>query len=402
MKLTFLKVSTFALTLVLSSNTMIAQKSNVVSAAVEYGNFDKALMFQQDAEAAKRILLKSKSYIDPAMEHDATKDDAKAHYYNAVIHFGLMMMSGMEPDNPEMQQFQNEQTREMVEKSFKIAHKDKKFKRDVDDFINKWVGLLNSQALAAFEANEFELAFVAFAGAYSMKQMIDIEDADLLTNSIVSAKNALAVMKKDDKTEEALAFVETAFEVLPDNVDMAIEGVNLALAIKDYDKADRFFDAAAKANSEDKTLFASMGRIYLTNADEKKKELLAMDIYNPDYALVSEKVTALYGKSEKYLLRAMEIDPKYADAAYDLGVLYLGQGETLKERVKTMDYDDPNRDKLEKESEDLYAKAAGPLEIYFNAEPNADVARVLFQVYYNAGNTEKAMEFKRKAEELSN
>jgi tetratricopeptide (TPR) repeat protein len=246
------------------------------------------------------------------------------------------------------------------------------------------------------------LAFAAFAGAYSMKQMIDVEDEDLLTNSIVSAKNALAVMKKDGETEEALAFVEAAFEVLPDNVDMAIEGVNLALAIKDYDKADTFFDAAAKANSEDKTLFASMGRIYLTNADEKKKELLAMDIYNPEYALVSEKVTALYGKSEKYLLRAMEIDPKYADAAYDLGVLYLGQGETLKERVKTMDYDDPNRDKLEKESEDLYAKAAGPLEIYFDAEPNADVARVLFQVYYNAGNTEKAMEFKRKAEELSN
>ena len=98
----------------------------------------------------------------------------------------------------------------------------------------------------------------------------------------------------------------------------------------------------------------------------------------------------------------LEIDPKYADAAYDLGVLYLGLGETMKERVRQLDYEDPNREELEKKSEELYAQAAVPLEIYVEQDPNnAAVLRVLYQVYYNAGNTEKALEYKKRSEEAA-
>ncbi len=157
-----------------------------------------------------------------------------------------------------------------------------------------------------------------------------------------------------------------------------------------------------KVNPSDKQLFASIGRIFLTNADDQKKVLIAMDIYSADYSTQSDKVDDLYGKAEKNLKKALEIDPKFADAAYDLGVLYLGQGETMKERVRILDYDDPNREALEKKSEELYAQAAIPLEVYVEQDPNnSAVLRVLYQVYYNAGNTEKALEYKKRSEAVS-
>lgn len=401
MKLKFLKVSLLTLALVGAVNMVTAQKNNVVSAAVEYGKFDR-YFFTGNMDEAKKVLLNSKKYIDPAMVDNSTKDDAKAHYYNAVIHFGLMMMSGMEAENEEMKAFQSEETRDMVEKSFKIAHNDKKYKRDVDDYINNWVSLLNAQAVGAFESKDFQMAFAGFAGAYSMKKMIGIEDQDFLTNSIIAAKNAITVLKADGKKQEALDFIEASGEVLPDNADLAIEGVNIALDLKNYEQADKFFASAANANPTDKTLFASMGRIYLTAADEKKNELLAMDIYNSEYNPTSEKVNELYGRSESYLKRSLEIDPTYPEAAYDLGVLYLGQGETLRERVRVLDYDDPNREELEKKSEEYYAMAAEPLEVYFKQDSkNAAVARVLFQVYTKAGNSAKALEYKKISESLA-
>ena len=74
----------------------------------------------------------------------------------------------------------------------------------------------------------------------------------------------------------------------------------------------------------------------------------------------------------------------------------------MKERVRILDYDDPNREALEKKSEELYAQAAVPLEVYVEQDPNnSAVLSVLYQVYYNAGNTEKALEYKKRSEAVS-
>ena len=376
------------------------QKSNVVSAAVEYKKFDMAF-YAGNMEEAKKVLLNCKSYIDPAMLDETTKDDPKAHYYNGVIHFGLMIISATDPENEELKEYQTDENKERVEKSLKLAHNDKKFKGEVEDYIDRWVNMMSMQGTMMFEQKEYEMAFAGFGGAYALRQMIDIEDADMKNNALVSAKNAVITMTNDGKEAEALEFIETTNELLPDNPDLAIEGINLSFAMGDFDKAESYTERVVKTNPDDKVLFASIGRIFLTNADDQKQKLMKMDIYSADYAAQSNMVDDLFNKAEKNLKRALEIDPKFADAAYDLGVLYLGQGESIKERVRQLDYDDPNREELEKKSEEKYAQAAIPLEIYIEQDPNnAAVLRVLYQVYYNAGNTEKALEYKKRSEEV--
>ena len=398
MKFRFIKIAALAVGILVVSLAN-AQKSNVVSAAVEYKKFDMAF-YGGNMEEATSVLLNCKEYIDPAMNDESTKDDPKAHYYNGIIHFGLMIVSSAQPENEVLKQFQSEETKEIVERSLKFAHDDRKYKSEVESYIDRWVSMMSMQGSMMFEKKEYDMAFAGFGGAYALRQMIDIEDEDMKNNALVSAKNAVITMKNEGKTKEALEFIESTQELLPDNPDLAIEGINLSFELGEFEKAESFIAAVVKVNPEDKQLFASIGRIFLTNADTQKKTLMEMDIYSPDYATQSSKVDELYAKAETNLKKALEIDPKYADAAYDLGVLYLGLGETMKERVRQLDYEDPNREELEKKSEELYAQAAVPLEIYVEQDPNnAAVLRVLYQVYYNAGNTEKALEYKKRSEE---
>ncbi|MDG0973545.1 MAG: tetratricopeptide repeat protein [Crocinitomicaceae bacterium] len=398
MKFRFIKIAALAVGILVVSLAN-AQKSNVVSAAVEYKKFDMAF-YGGNMEEATSVLLNCKEYIDPAMTDESTKDDPKAHYYNGIIHFGLMIVSSAQPENEVLKQFQSEETKEIVEKSLKFAHDDRKYKAEVESYIDRWVNMMSMQGSMMFEKKEYDMAFAGFGGAYALRQMIDIEDEDMKNNALVSAKNAVITMKNEGKTKEALEFIESTQELLPDNPDLAIEGINLSFELGEFEKAESFIAAVVKVNPDDKQLFASIGRIFLTNADTQKKTLMEMDIYSPDYATQTSKVDELYAKAETNLKKALEIDPKYADAAYDLGVLYLGLGETMKERVRQLDYEDPNREELEKKSEELYAQAAVPLEIYVEQDPNnAAVLRVLYQVYYNAGNTEKALEYKKRSEE---
>jgi tetratricopeptide (TPR) repeat protein len=377
-----------------------AQNSNVVSAALEYKKYTPAL-YSQDFDEAKKVLMEAKEFIDPAMKHESTKDEDKAHYYNAVIYFGLMELSGME-GNEDLKAYQNEETMKMVKESMMIAYNSRKYKRDVEDFVNQKVAMANMAGKTFFEQEKYEMAYQGFAGAFELQKMIEIEDEDMKTNALISAKNAVATMKKEGKSDEALEFIESTREVFPKNADLAIEGVNIALDNGNMEKAEEFFKAAAEVDPKNKLLFSSMGSIYLASADKAYVELNAMEITDEGYVEKAEEVETLYTKAENNLKRALEIDPEYLDASYNLGVLYLGRGEKLTQKANQMDFNDPQYEPTMTKSEEMYKNAIAPLEVYIKQDPNnVGVLTVLFQVHRKAGNTDKALEYKKRADEAA-
>lgn len=397
------KVALFAGIIVISTS-INAQNSNVVSAAIEYKKYLPELM-SGNVEGAKKVLMEAKSFIDPAMKHEDTKDDPKAHYYNGVIHFGLIELSAQDEA---LKEYQNEETMEMIEKSFKVALDSRKYKRDVEDFVNQRVSQASMFGQQAFEAKNFEMAYQLFVGASELQGMIDEEDDGMKNNAIISARNHIDTLKKQAEADavaeskkeildNAITFIEQASHQFPKNSDIAIQGVNIALDMGNLDKAEQFFNAAAEADPQNKALFSTMGSIYLASADEEYTELQGMDITDANYPAKAEEVEALYTKAEDNLKKALEIDPEYLDASYNLGVLYLGRGQKIEQTAKQMEYNDPNYESTMKRSEEMYKKAIEPLEMYIKQDPNnAGVLQVLFQVHRRAGNTDKAVEYKKR------
>jgi Tfp pilus assembly protein PilF len=86
---------------------------------------------------------------------------------------------------------------------------------------------------------------------------------------------------------------------------------------------------------------------------------------------------------------------------YQLGahlVTWAGDTKTAANQLK---FGDANYNKLLKESDELYKRALIPLEKYIAKVPNdKDVLNILFQIYRNLGNSEKAMEYKKRADAI--
>src|SRR5690554_3944586 len=245
------------------------------------------------------------------------------------------------------------------------------------------------------------MAYAGFVGAYRLKKIGGIEeDLDAMrTNAIISARNYIDTLEKSNEIDSALTFISSALEMFPKSEDLAIAGVNIALGKNDLVKAEEYFTAAAAASPTNKVLFSNMGSIYLTAADKAYTEFSQMNITDDGFQQKSDEVEELYGKAETNLQKSLEIDPEYAEAAYNLGVLYLGRGEKLRITAAQMDFNNPDYEETNKRSIEMYEKAIAPLEIYIKQDPNnSGVLNVLFQVHRNAGNDEKALEYKRRAD----
>lgn len=376
-----------------------SQNSNVVSAALEFQKYEPAFV-QQDLEKAKVHLVEAKNFIDPAMKHESTKTDPKANYYNAVINYSLVELSGFTQDE-DLKVYQNDSIKDVIKKSIKLAEEKRRYRTDTEVFFNRKVSQVVTMGETMFKQKKFDMAFAGFAMAYQIKTIANIEEEReaMKTNAIISARNYVDTLSKTNDTEKALNFISDALKMFPESEDLAISGVNLALQNDDLEKAEAYFDAAAKSSPENKVLFSNMGSIYLTAADKAYNEFAAMEITEEGYQKKSEEVEELYTKAENNLQRAIDIDPEYAEAAYNLGVLYLGRGEKLKTTAAQMDFNNPDYDKVNKRSQEMYKKAIVPLEIYIKQDPNnAGVLNVLFQVHRNAGNSEKAIEYKKRAD----
>lgn len=387
---------------VAGSGVAMAQNTNVVSAALEFNKFERAIAMQK-VEDAEKSIVDAKEYIDLAMQHESTKNDEKAHYYNALINFGMVQIAGLDAEGDKYGAYQGDSIKGVIKNSIEIASKKRRWKGDLEDYFNGKTSQAIMIGEMMFKSSNYEMAFAGFASAYVIKDVAGIEEQkdDMMTNAVISAVRYIDTLTQQGKQEDAMKFVEGAMQVLPDSDQIAIEGVNLALGQDDLERAEAFFNVAAKNSPNNKELFSSMGSIYLAQADAENTKFVEMSIADDGYQEMSEHVEDLYTKAENNLKHALKIDPDYAEAAYNLGVLYLGRGEMLRSAASQMGLYNPDYEATNERSVQMYTNAIEPLETYIKHDPNnSGVLRVLFQVHRHAGNDEKAMEYRKRAEEV--
>ena len=374
------------------------QKSNITSAAVEYKNNFQPAFMKQEVESAKKSLEKAKEFIDKAAAHEDTKADQKMLLYKGQIYGSWAIVSAME-ENPDEAKMTD--ALDVSIKAFKDGHTaGKKYKGDIEDAVKMNTMLFGMAADASYKAEEFKDAAEAFDYISRYNDAIGILDTMMIYNSALcfekagdmenaavryekvakvnyrgttSAINASAAYRKSGNNKKAKEIIIEARKKNPSDRDLLLELVNIAIDEGDAAGAETALNDAIATDPNNKQLHYTIGTIYI---DLKENE-----------------------KAETALNKALEIDPDYIDAQYQLGAHLVTWGGNLSTEAKQLPFGDANYNKMLSESEDIFKRALVPLEKYIAAFPDdKQVLTILFQIHKNLGDSQKALEFKKRAD----
>ena len=178
------------------------------------------------------------------------------------------------------------------------------------------------------------------------------------------------------------------------------------------EKALELLDKAIAANPKDSKLLISKANAYLKmDKMDKYKEVISqvleMDPTNAElhYNLgVSEDQLGNKENAKKYYQKTIDLDPNYAAAYNNMAALILSDDQRLMDEMNslgTSNADNDRYDTLKSQRQGLYKEAMPYLEKALAAKPDyLGVAKTLYNIYQQLGESSKADEVKAKIDAL--
>jgi tetratricopeptide (TPR) repeat protein len=269
------------------------------------------------------------------------------------------------------------QNSEIAIASFKKVIEDPKktFKKDAEDFINFRSEMAFNMGIKAYNDKNFEQATQMFVGAYEVQKFLSNEYKEAYTNTTLSLNNYVDSLLKVKNYDKANEISESVLESMPKNIDVIITLININLQKGDAVVAEKYLNKGLELDPKNKQLYYVLGTSYI---DLKQND-----------------------KAEQSLNKALEIDPNYTEAQYQLGAHLFNWANELKYEAGQLDYKDPKVSTLEAQSKEVLGRALVVLEKYIEKNPNEKaVLDILYKTHYKLGNTEKAAEYKKRAEAI--
>lgn len=386
----------------LATTIAFGQKKNETSAAVEYKMKYLPAMKSGDMETAKKSIISAKQFIDEAAAHPDTEANEKTLYYKGEIYLGLMSLGQMSQDK-ELLALSNENTLNEALIALKTAFDNgKKYKSDVEGTTYNARVMFDKAANAMYNENKFEEAAEMYSWQAKFAAVVGTLDSNAVFYSAVCSEKAdkfepagkayyklakvgyrgpvtynlsAGAYRKAGNVDQAKAIISEGRSKYPTDRDLLLELVNINIDANDPAGAESALQAAISSDPDNKQLHYTIGTIYI----EMKQN----------------------DKAEQALNKALEIDPDYTNAQYQLGAHLVSWAGDLKTEAAKLDFGDANFDVWNAQSEEVYQRAVGPLEKYIAKEPkDKAVLTILFQLHRNLGNSDKALEYKKRADAL--
>jgi tetratricopeptide (TPR) repeat protein len=402
MKMSFRTVGLSFLLVVITS-VSFAQKKNETSAAVEFKNRFTTAFAKGDMEAAKKSLISAKEFIDLAAAHPDTKDNPKTMWLKGEI-YSYFMIVGIQDQDLEFVKLAGEDGLDQSINSFAYGYTlGKKFKSDIENSVYQKVILINTQAGLLYTAEQYVAAAELYTVQSRYSAAINEFDSSAIYNASLcheKAENYLAAAegyerlakvryrgtnsailassayRKVGNIEKAKEIIADALKDHPTDRDLLLELVNTNIDTGDAAGAEAALNDAIATDPTNKQLHYTIGTIYIDLGENEK--------------------------AEAALNKALELDPDYEDAQYQLGAHLVTWAGNIKTEANQLKFGDPNYNRLILQGEETYKRALIPLEKYIISFPNVKVVlMILFQLHRNIGNSEKALEYKRRADEAT-
>jgi tetratricopeptide (TPR) repeat protein len=362
------------LSLVLSTATF-AQKKNVTDAILLMRKYNP----MGDVAANKKTVTEAKNFIDLAAANAETAEDLKMHLYRGQIYYCLNEIGNIESATsgaPQDASLVNG-NKEVAMASFKKVLDDPKkaWTTDAQSFIKQRYEFVFDQGVAAYNDKKYELAANTFLMSREIRSYIGEEHKDAEANTILASHYAIEDLLNVKNYEKALNFALDISEKMPQNIDILISIVNINLQKGDVAATETYINKALALDPLNKQLYYVLGTSYMD-----KKE--------------NDKATAA-------LKKAIEIDPSYNEALYQLGAHLYNLAVEKRNATVELDYKDPKAAKLEAEAMDLFKQALEPLEKYVSQNPDDKaILDILYKTNMKLGNIEKAKEYKARLDAL--
>ncbi len=401
MKISF-KIAALALGLVAVTGNAFGQKKNETSAAVEFKNKYMTSFATGDFEAAKKSLVAAKEFIDLAAAHEETKESQKTQWLKGEIYSHFLILGMQTMDTTFIKLGGDDAIEQSIAAFDKGYDLGKKMKQDIETSVYQKVAMLNQFANMIYQAEQYGEAAELYETQAKYSDAIDILDSAAVFNASIcyekveefekaakgyerlaeanyrgtlSSVLASSAYRKAGDIEKAKEIITAARKENPTDKDLLLEAVNTNIDAGDAQGAQAALNDAIATDPNNKQLHYTIGTIYI---DLKENE-----------------------KAEAALNKALEIDPNYADAQYQLGAHLVTWAGDLKLAADQLPFGDPNYNKMKQQSSETYERALIPLEKYIEAYPeDKAVLTILFQLQRNLGNSEKALEYKKRADAI--
>lgn len=359
------------LVMVFAGSALIAQNSERTNAFMfnKNGQYDKA-----------------RESVDKAINHEKTMNDPRTWMYRAIIYLNIVFsedFAGLDPQALEksLESFvkvmeldptdRNKQKSEIIpridvigqqyfskavesfnESNFSVAAVDFKKAFDVAKIIDKvdTLALLNA-GLASVRGEMFEKALTY----YAMLQEIGFDEPDLYRNIAASYRGL-------ENNEKMMETIERGRKKFPKDTGIILEEINAYLSMGQGEKVLDELKELLVQDPTNYTIYFVLGTIY---GDDTKAEMYNMDV------------------AAGYYIKAIEIEPNYYDAVYNLGALYINESNKIQVKANDLPLDKTKEyDVLTKQADEIIKKALPHLEKAFEMQPsNQETIQVLKSVY---------------------
>ncbi len=391
--------------------TIAQAQSKEMNTAKNY--FDQYIGYEK-AEKKTESLLKAKESIDAAFasikSKEGTKDQAKegvlskANFYKALIYTEMSNTQGAD-----FAKGMSAPALEAVENAIKL---DPKGLNIMD----------NLKCLDILRANTYNEGVAAFNGKNHAAAQGSFEQ--------VLRINALSNQSTKNNEIDTAAVIMAAYSAQnAGNTDKAIEYYTQCVSngFKDesvYQNLSNIYlskGEGAKANeviAAGKKIFPNsnaflLGEInYLLKENKQKEAIGKMELAAKEYpdnaslmcvlgnTYESFKTAEMDSKAEASYLKALELDPKYFDALYNLAAMYFNKGADKLKTANDLPLNQQSKfDAMKKEATDLFKKALPYFDkaLSINAK-DIGTLTALNGIYATMGEMTKATEYKKLLE----
>ncbi|ADY51631.1 Tetratricopeptide TPR_1 repeat-containing protein [Pseudopedobacter saltans DSM 12145] len=379
------------------SGAAFAQKSEITSAKNNYALFELSLQTKATLKKQLEPLNLAKTSIDKAIMNEKTKSLPEAWAYRGLIYSAIAVTDTIDRTNSDAA-FKNAQ--ESITEAKKLD-KDNKEKTNIANAERNLSIVMQNRGISAFNKKDFKDAYNSF------KYIADVMPEDSTYNMYTAMAASSAQLP-----DEAIKYYNKTITLNKKNAGLYQELSRLYLSKSDTTKALKTIEEGRTQHPENLNLIFDELNIYLNRGQvasqiSKIETAISKDPKNKTLhfvAGIAYNANKQADKAEAAYKKALEIDPNYSDAIYNLSILYIDKGNAYITEANKL----PTNKSTEAKYNSLKAKFEGELR---NALPLLEKARelnpkdlntltTLREVYTKLNMMDKAAQMKKAISEL--